>query len=194
MRGQAGSRTAKVKAPTAIREFSTTAFSAQRTWFPDLEMSRISKDMDEFVFLYEYPLGADTSIPPRSLQDLLRDSKMKSLSVTGRLKLALEICKTLLTVHTAGWLQKNIRSEDILFFTDRTKSRNSCEALMCPYLTRFAFSRADSPVEISDQAFKDPLLDIYRHPQALANRPSRTLCIWITLLEWSSPRSLNGVR
>ncbi|KAJ5911151.1 uncharacterized protein N7473_000454 [Penicillium subrubescens] len=125
------------------------------------------EDMDEFVFLYEYPPAADISIPPRSLQDLLRDSKMRSPSVTARLKLALEICKTLLTVHTAGWLHKNIRSENILFFTERTNSSNSSQTLTQPYLTGFAFSRADSPVEISDQASEDPILDIYRHPQAL---------------------------
>jgi hypothetical protein len=125
------------------------------------------EDMDEFISLYEYPPQADTSIPPRSLQDLLRDSKMRSPSMTARLRLALEIRKTLLTVHTASWLHKDIRSENILFFTDRTKSSNSSGALSQPYLSGFAFSRADLPVEISDQASEDPLLDISRHPQAL---------------------------
>jgi hypothetical protein len=122
--------------------------------------------MDEFVFLYEYPPGADISIPPRTLQDLLRDSKMRSPSVTARLKLALESFKMALTVNTAGWLHKNN-----LFFTERTDSSSSSEALTQPYLTGFTFSRADSPVEISDQASEDPLLDIYRHLQALGEPP-----------------------
>ncbi|EAU31025.1 predicted protein [Aspergillus terreus NIH2624] len=136
------------------------------------------EDVDEFVFLYEYPPGADTSIQPRSLQDLLRDKKTRPPSVTARIRLALEICRTILTVHTAGWLHKNIRSENILFFTDREKSGNGPDALTQPYLTGFAFSRADSPVEISDQASEDPLLDIYRHPKALGE-PSDSYAMYM---------------
>ncbi|OJJ52073.1 hypothetical protein ASPSYDRAFT_717740 [Aspergillus sydowii CBS 593.65] len=124
------------------------------------------EDQDEFTFIYEYPAGSDASCPPRSLQDLMRDSKSKLPSLTTRLRMALEICKSLLTVHTAGWLHKNVRSENILFFSDGTSS-NITDSPTRPYLAGFTFSRADYSVEISDQASEDPLLDIYRHPQAL---------------------------
>lgn len=134
--------------------------------FMTLECLGILEDMDEFIFLYHYPPASDLTVPPRSLQELLRDSKMKPPSVTARLKLALEICNTLLTVHTSGWLHKNIRSENILFFTPNKASDTSTFGMQ-PYLTGFTFARADSPVEISDQASEDSLLDIYRHPQAL---------------------------
>ncbi|PYH94511.1 hypothetical protein BO71DRAFT_228390 [Aspergillus ellipticus CBS 707.79] len=134
--------------------------------FLTLRCLGVLEDMDEFVFLYDYPPGSNTSVSPRSLQDLLRDSKIKLPSATARLKLALEICNTLLTVHTSGWLHKNIRSENILFFTPSQPCDKSA-ALTQPYLTGFSFARADSPIEISDQASEDPLSDIYRHPQAL---------------------------
>jgi serine/threonine protein kinase len=81
--------------------------------------------------------------------------------------MALEICRTLLTVHTAGWLHKNVRSENILFFSDSTSPGGVSNTPTRPYLAGFAFSRVDSPVEVSDQASEDPLLDIYRHPQGL---------------------------
>ncbi|KAL4976596.1 prion-inhibition and propagation-domain-containing protein [Aspergillus desertorum] len=136
--------------------------------FLTLRCLGLLEDMDEFIFVYEYPAGADTSRPPRSLQDLMRDSAVpRPPSVTARLRLALQVCRTVLTVNTAGWLHKNIRSENILFFTLPGIATGSADPLLRPYVCGFAFSRADSPVEISDQASEDPLLDIYRHPQAL---------------------------
>ncbi|KAJ5933868.1 hypothetical protein N7454_006197 [Penicillium verhagenii] len=97
--------------------------------------------------------------------------------LTARLKLALDICNTLLTVHTSGWLHKNIRSENILFFTPNETPGNSTFGTR-PYLTGFTFARADSPVEISDQASEDPLADIYRHPQALGE-PSTSYAMYM---------------
>ncbi|KAL3478345.1 hypothetical protein BJX99DRAFT_224657 [Aspergillus californicus] len=144
--------------------------------FLTLECLGFLEDMDEFVFLYHYPPASDPTVPPRSLQVLLRDSKMKPPSLTVRLKLALDICNTLLTVHTSGWLHKNIRSENILFFTPSQTTNNSFGTQ--PYLTGFTFARADSPVEISDQASEDPLSDIYRHPQALGE-PSTSYAIYM---------------
>ncbi|CAI7607869.1 unnamed protein product [Penicillium glandicola] len=145
--------------------------------FMTLECLGFLEDMDEFVFLYDYPPASDLNIPPRSLQELLRDSKMRPPSLTARLKLALEICNTLLTVHTSGWLHKNIRSENILFFTPSKTSDASAFGTQ-PYLTGFTFARADSPIEISDQASEDPLLDIYRHPQALGE-PSASYAMYM---------------
>ncbi|PWY73021.1 hypothetical protein BO70DRAFT_320362 [Aspergillus heteromorphus CBS 117.55] len=147
--------------------------------FMTLQCLGFVEDMDEFVFLYDYPPGSDLSAPPRSLQDLLRDSKMKLPSATARLKLALEICSTLLTVHTSGWLHKNIRSENILFFTPCHPCA-TIAALPQPYLTGFTFARADSPIEISDQASEDPLSDIYRHPEALGE-PSMSYAMCMDL-------------
>ncbi|KAJ6031534.1 hypothetical protein N7540_002266 [Penicillium herquei] len=135
------------------------------------------EDMDEIIFLYTYPPTSDLTFPPRSLQELLRDSKTKPPSLTARLKLALDICNTLLTVHTSGWLHKNIRSENILFFTPSDASETSTFGTR-PYLTGFTFARADSPVEISDQASEDSLADIYRHPHALGE-PSASYAMYM---------------
>jgi serine/threonine protein kinase len=132
--------------------------------FMTLQCLGFLEDIDEFKFVYDYPPGSDTTVPPRSLLDLLRDPTMQNPSVTTRLRLALSICKTLLTIHTAGWFHKNIRSENIIFI-------NREPDLGKPYLTGFSFARTDSPVEISDQRSADPLLDIYRHPHVLRKPP-----------------------
>ncbi|KAL5044506.1 hypothetical protein BDW71DRAFT_215687 [Aspergillus fruticulosus] len=135
--------------------------------FLTLRCLGLLEDMDEFIFVHEYPTGADASGLPRSLQDLMRDSASRPPSLTARLQLALQICRTVLTVNTAGWLHKNIRSENILFFTPVDATTGSADFLLHSFMCGFAFSRADSPVEVSDQASEDALLDIYRHPQAL---------------------------
>ncbi|OJJ45964.1 hypothetical protein ASPZODRAFT_17394 [Penicilliopsis zonata CBS 506.65] len=140
--------------------------------FMTLACLGVVEDVDEFVFVYDYPPGADITAHPRSLHDLLRDSKMRAPSVTARVRLALAICQTLLTVHTSGWLHKNIRSENILFFAP--------DATLQPYLAGFTFARADSPLEISDQASEDPLSDVYRHPQALGD-PSCSYAMYMDL-------------
>jgi hypothetical protein len=49
-----------------------------------------------------------------------------------------------------------------------------------PFLTGFTFSRANSPVEISDQASEDPQLDIYRHPHALGE-PSTSYAMYMDM-------------
>lgn len=154
--------------------------------FWTLECLGFLEEKDEFAFVYDYP---QSSITPtfRSLQDNLRDSKAQAPSVTTRIKLARDICRTLLTVHTAGWLHKNIRSENILFFSNSSAGTS----LESPYLTGFTFSRVKSTMEISDQAREDPQIDIYRHPDTLGDKPYATYMdlyslavVLIEIAEW----------
>ncbi|KAH7397970.1 prion-inhibition and propagation-domain-containing protein [Cadophora sp. MPI-SDFR-AT-0126] len=118
-----------------------------------------------FVFIYHWPNSSiiQTSTEARfamSLTEVLRDTKtFASISVTNRLQVAREVCKTLLGFHTAGWLHKDIRSDNVMFFQQDGWSK--------PYITCFSFARQDSPSEISEQPSQEPLADIYRHPQAL---------------------------
>lgn len=127
---------------------------------------------DRFAFIYAYPNGstdgsaATPAAQPVSLLDILRDSSAPLTSVTVRLNIALSICRTLLTLHTADWLHKDLRSENILFFPSSAGSTISA-LLARPYLTGFSFSRFDCPEAISEQPSANPSHDIYRHPQAL---------------------------
>jgi hypothetical protein len=149
--------------------------------FSTLKCLGFLEDNDKFAFVYEYPLHSHNlnGKTQRSLQEFFRDSKVQPPSVTVRIKLALEICRTVLTIHTAGWLHKNIRSENILLFPG-LRTPDSSSVLGELYLTGFTFSRANSPIEISDQASEDPQLDIYRHPHALGE-PSTSYVAYMDL-------------
>jgi len=173
----------RMKAKLRIRAENLAILLSQpkQPGFSTLKCIGFLEDKDNFAFVYEYPVDPYSlnEGAQQSLQDFLRDSKARPPSVTARIKLALEICRTVLTVHTAGWLHKNIRSENVLFFPGPNTSIPS-GVLGSPFFTGFTFSRANSPVEISDQASEDPQLDIYRHPHALGE-PSTSYAMYMDL-------------
>ena len=106
------------------------------------------------AYVFEMPVSSAFQ-PPVSL----RTSFGGNPSVTDRLQLALRITESVRYFHMAGWLHKNLRSENIIIF--------SPFSLACPTLAGFTFCRQDSPSEISEQPSADPQRDIYRHPEAM---------------------------
>ena len=162
------------------------------------------EDGERFVFLYKYPdevLTGTDPCPlsrPKSLLDLLRDSTIRSPSATTRLAITLNLCRTILTLHTAGWLHKDLRSENILFFS-QARPDESTAFWSQLYLTGFAFSRSDTPDAISEYPSADPQRDIYRHPNALGE-PSTSFqkhmdlyslgTIMVEIAEWKALKRL----
>lgn len=127
---------------------------------------------DQFVFIFEYPayyyvaINTETIKQPITLLDVLSDVKTPPPSVTARVQLALGLCRTVQTLHTARWLHKNLRSENVMLFP--TKPRSTLAATWTqPYITGFAFSRLNSASEISEKPQPDVFDDIYRHPRSL---------------------------
>ncbi|KAI1413516.1 prion-inhibition and propagation-domain-containing protein [Hypoxylon sp. FL1857] len=131
--------------------------------FRSLVCRGIVVDNDDISFVFHHPTP-DKPIEPRSLLDLFsaRDG-IEPPSLTDRVTLALCIARLVQNFHRAGWLHKNLRSQNILFFPREDGSISLEE----PFLAGFAFSRLGSPTEISEQPSQDTQLDIYRHPQAL---------------------------
>lgn len=122
----------------------------------------------QFAFVYGYPnldiLEDKRNLPqPISLLDLLNGSQP---SVTYRLNLAIALLRTVNIFHTGGWLHKDLRSENILFFPTSSTS-HPLSPNLTPYLTGFQFSRLDSRTEISENPSSNPSHDIYRHRYAL---------------------------
>jgi hypothetical protein len=161
----------RAKLRLRAQNLATFLSSSSNPSFLTLKCLGFLEDKDNFIFLYEYPAVANADgqgayvAQFRTLQYFLSSSKLSQPSVTARIKLALDICRTVQTIHTAGWLHKNIRSENILFFAP--PQGDNTNPLDRPYLAGFSFAREDSATAISDQASADPILDIYRHPQAL---------------------------
>lgn len=162
----------KSKLKTRVENLAVLLSTAKDRSFLTLHCLGFFEDGDRFAFIFQYPTKpTEFSIAPHpvSLLDLLRDPTMQP-SVTARIRLTLSLCSTLLALHTAGWLHKDLRSENILFFpSHQSSSVPSRKFISEPYLTGFAFSRIDSPTEISEQPSADPLSDIYRHPHALGD-------------------------
>lgn len=160
----------KSKLRTRVENLAVLLHMPKDPSFLTLHCLGYFEDGDRFAFVYAFPddagsLGTGSSPPtipqPCSLLDLLRDPTQQP-SVTARVALTLNIARTLLAIHTAGWLHKDFRSDNIQFFPDKGHP-----VLFLPYVAGFAFSHTDSQSEISEQPSVDPQRDIYRHPDAM---------------------------
>ncbi|KAF4123020.1 hypothetical protein GMORB2_6568 [Geosmithia morbida] len=133
---------------------------------------------------------------PQPLHNVLSRSNGSLPDVGTRLRLAAQVCQTLLSFHTAGWLHKDVRSENIILVSDGSTAVDggSTAGLGQPHLCGFSFARQDSPTEISEQPTADLSRDIYRHAMALGE-PSEAFerhmdahslgCVLIEIAEWT---------
>ncbi|KAL8640481.1 MAG: hypothetical protein Q9228_002608 [Teloschistes exilis] len=117
------------------------------------------------AFVFDLPDPHETQ-PPRPLRTLFGSI---SPSVTDRLQLALQITESLRCFHTAGWLHKDLRSQNILLFPFAEAATSSIYSLTRPTLAGFAYSRVESSPEVSERPSADPHREIYRHPDAMGD-------------------------
>ncbi|KAI9167509.1 ABC transporter G family member [Paramyrothecium foliicola] len=118
--------------------------------------------------VFERPGGDEfhTSLPPVSLRELLLDKGIRKPRVTDRIKLAHALSNCLLYLHAVNWLHKGLRSHNVLFFRTRSGHIDYHK----PYLSGFDFSRPGGSDEMTDVPGDDAEHDLYRHPNAQANR------------------------
>ncbi|KAL8658967.1 MAG: hypothetical protein Q9202_007347 [Teloschistes flavicans] len=84
-------------------------------------------------------------------------------SLNDRRDIALALAETVLQLHTAGWLHKGIRSENVLFLdsgVNRWQDGNACG----PYLAGYEYARPTNAQ--TEVAPAPPEHEIYRHPKA----------------------------
>ncbi|KAF4498683.1 hypothetical protein FAGAP_5161 [Fusarium agapanthi] len=153
-----------------------------------------TEEQGGFRLVFRFPSGTEKS---PSLLSVLSKSSGPLPDVGMRLRLAAQVCQTLLSFHTAGWLHKDMRSENILLVSPT--SRPSIDHLGRPYLCGFSFARQGWPTEISEQPSEDLSRDIYRHPKALGE-PSESFerymdayslgCVLIEIAEWAPLRRI----
>ncbi|RMJ10882.1 hypothetical protein BHE90_004483 [Fusarium euwallaceae] len=153
-----------------------------------------TEEQGGFRLVFRFPSSTEQ---PLSLLGVLSRSSGPLPDVGTRLRLAAQLCQTLLSFHTAGWLHKDVRSENILLIS--SPSSQSIDSLGRPYLCGFSFARQGSPTEISEQPSEDLSRDIYRHAKALGE-PSESFerymdayslgCVLIEIAEWTPLRKI----
>ena len=99
----------------------------------------------------------------RPLSSLFDRSKAPSL--TKRLRIAFDLSETILQLHTSGWLHKGIRSENIIFLDHDMHVWENGSSLG-PFVVGYDYARADNPLEMTEDVPSNPIVDLYRHPQA----------------------------
>ncbi|CAJ0555427.1 Ff.00g054920.m01.CDS01 [Fusarium sp. VM40] len=153
-----------------------------------------TEEQGGFRLVFNLPSSTEK---PCSLLSILSRSNGPLPDVGTRLRLAVQVCQTLLSFHTADWLHKDVRSENIILISPISTQSN--DRLGRPYLCGFSFARQGSPTEISEQPSTDASRDIYRHAKALGE-PSEGFerymdayslgCILIEIAEWTPLRKI----
>ncbi len=133
------------------------------------------EDRERYALVYELPSTfLASSLPPgflrpswqwRSLQELILD--LQRVSLSRRYRIALDLAETMLQLHTAGWLHKGLRSENVMFISS-AKSDPAALVYSQPYIVGYEYSRPDTSAAAALTELPDTALnaDLYRHPDA----------------------------
>lgn len=126
------------------------------------------RDQFRLGLVYDIPLVQDVDQPSeyeqRNLHDLIQ--KQRKASLLDRVRIASVISDAVLQLHTAGWLHKSIRSENILFLAG-SKSELETFLSTAPYLVGYEYARPDTndaAVALTELPETPLYTDLYRHP------------------------------
>lgn len=127
-----------------------------------------SKENCRFALAYAIPatIGVDFenhhSIEPRTLHSLMASQRLFSLR--HRISIACTLAEAVLQLHTAGWLHKSIRSDNIVFLGT---GGGDPESFLNgkPFLTGYDYARPESETTLTELPDAPLYTDLYRHPQ-----------------------------
>ena len=124
----------------------------------------------QYGFVFDRPVGSDLNKSPVSLLQMFRLKNFLP-SQTQRVRLARILANALSQLHSAGWLHKSLRADNILFFPSlaNTDDHKYGISLDEPYLVGYEYARFDGSSEVSEQPSSNPEHDIYRHPSAIGD-------------------------
>ncbi|OMP88854.1 hypothetical protein BK809_0005575 [Diplodia seriata] len=125
------------------------------------------KELDSFALVYDLSsiTKRNTRVELKSLHQIISEQPQASLS--RRFDIALGLAEAVLQFHTAGWLHKGIRSENILFIVTAGVSLEHRLGTTA-YLIGFDNARPDTEDGqlLTQQPQMDLQADLYRHPSA----------------------------
>ncbi|RSM17151.1 hypothetical protein CDV31_004044 [Fusarium ambrosium] len=122
-----------------------------------------------YPLVYSFPrLDNYARARPITLRQLL-NGKLGDYSLTlgDKFGIAKAVSSSLYHVHFHDWLHKNIRSDNIIFFTNRGEHGMKKSTLISgPWLIGFNHGRQDQPQLLSDipSAHEDTEAQLYQHP------------------------------
>ena len=119
-----------------------------------------------YAYLFSPPNGLSSTFSMWSLNEVLCLASQRP-SLNNRLGIAMALAETVLQLHTAGWLHKGIRADNILVFKSGTEQWSSIDDLSSAYLGGYEYARADNPLETTEAPPSQLSLVLYRHPRSL---------------------------
>ncbi|KAM0719464.1 hypothetical protein Q7P37_005369 [Cladosporium fusiforme] len=119
-----------------------------------------------FAFVYNVPLAGDpeAEVAPHcySLQSLV--ARQSKTSLRDRLTIACRVAEAVLQLHTAGWLHKGIRSDNVIF-VDECEERQETTTNTTPYLVGYGFARPIAAPELTVKMDAPLSTELYLHPE-----------------------------
>ena len=119
-----------------------------------------------YAYLFSPPSALSSNFSMWSLKELLCLTSQRP-SLNNRLGVAIALAETVLQLHTAGWLHKGIRADNILVFKCGMEPWCSTDDLSSAYLGGYEYARADNPLETTEAPSSGLYLELYRHPRSL---------------------------
>jgi Prion-inhibition and propagation len=128
-----------------------------------------------YAYLFQLPpINTPSSGLPASdvvmkpLDDLFTLTNLRP-SINQRVSIAVVLAETVLQLHTAGWLHKSIRPDNVLFFKGSSEEWVPSDELPAAYLGGYEYARADNPLETSEDPSSRRYGDLYRHTLSLGH-------------------------
>ena len=106
-------------------------------------------DQNRYALVFEIRpfLDAGLAAHPKAIKTLHDRLSQTAPPIKERVSIALSLARAVRQLHTAGWLHKGIRSENLLFFDT---GKEDHKALQGPYLADFGFARNVGLTEFSE--------------------------------------------
>lgn len=124
-----------------------------------------AKDTLRFGLVYEMPMPRPISPnEPREFRNLYElISSGTKCSLGDRIRISLKLAEAVLQLHTAGWLHKSIRSDNIIFVA---ATKDDAEVFLqgSPCLVGYDYARPESETSLTEVPDAPLFTDLYRHP------------------------------
>ena len=160
-------RSLKEKLTFRIENIAMLLNEAKDESLHTLRCRGIVKKSDQIISIFNLPQLSKyrdpTSYHPvcLSLMDLIKGKWTPDL--TTRLTWAFHLADTILQLHTAGWMHKEIRPEHIIFIKDGPVEDMESSGLAGPFLSYFNYARESSLAAYSEKRVSERRANVYRH-------------------------------